>query len=124
MIRDWEEHNLHMDFSKIDVPTGKPSDVDMYYILPSGFVIIGEIKNQMGHLKPFQKKLLSRLVDELKDGGTVLYIIHDTDVHTGGSEVNIAECLVQEYYWNGEWREPQVPTTVNKAIQKIIKGGK
>lgn len=120
MIRDWEEHNLHMDFSQIAVPKGKPSDIDMWYILPNGFVILGEIKNHNGQFKPFQKQLLSRLVDELQNGGTILYIIHDKDVHMGATEVNIANCLVQEYYWNGEWIEPQVPITVNNAIKKIM----
>lgn len=120
MIRDWDEHNLHMDFSNINVPHGKPSDIDMWYILPSGFVILGEIKNHSGQFKPFQKQLLCRLVDELQNGGTILYIIHDQDVHMGATEVNIANCLVQEYYWQGEWIEPRVPITVNKAIQKIM----
>ena len=120
MIRNWEEHSLYMDFSQIETPVGKPSDIDMWYITPTGFVIIGEIKNQRGELKTTQRKLLSRLVDEMKNGGTVLYIIHDKDVHVGDEKVNIANCLVQEYYWHGEWREPQVPITVNNAIKKIM----
>jgi len=120
MIRDWEEHSLYMDFSEIDVPVGKPSDIDMWYITPTGFVIIGEIKNYKGTFKTAQKKLLTKLCDDLKGGGTVLFIIHDKDVHLGDDMVNIANCLVQEYYWNGEWVEPQVPTTVNTAINKIL----
>jgi hypothetical protein len=120
MIRDWEEHSLHMDFSGVDVPVGRPSDIDMWYITPQGFVIVGEIKNQIGEFKTFQKRLLSRLIDELKDGGTVLYIIHDKDVHMGDTTVNIGNCLVSEYYWNGQWIEPKIPTTVNEAIKKIM----
>lgn len=46
MIRDWNEHSLHMDFSNIETSPGKPSDVDMWYISKSNFLIIGEIKKQ------------------------------------------------------------------------------
>lgn len=109
-----------MDFSEIDVPSGHPSDVDMWYITPSGFVIIGEIKNVKGTFTSYQKRLLARFVDGMKNGGTVLYIIHDKDVHMGDRKVNVADCLVQEYYWNGRWIEPKIPTTVNTAIKKIM----
>ena len=109
-----------MDFSEVDVPSGHPSEVDMWYITPKGFVIIGEIKNEKGSFTSYQRKLLSRLVDGMTKGGTVLYIIHDKDVHLGDKKVNIANCLVQEYYWNGKWIEPQIPTTVNTAIRRIM----
>ena len=37
-----------MDFSHIDTKYGRPSDIDMWYITPSNFLIIGEIKNSKG----------------------------------------------------------------------------
>ena len=120
MIRNWQEHALHLDFSHIDVPQGHPSDIDMWYVTSDGFLIIGEIKNQKGTFTRGQKSLLASLVDGHRGGGTVLYIIHDHDVHMGDSVVDVSQCLVQEYYWRGEWLEPQVPITVNNAIKELI----
>ena len=116
MIRDWSEHNLSMDFSRIGVVC---SDIDLFHITPKGFLVLGEIKNHKGEFKRGQRKLLSNLVDANKNGGTVLYITHDSDVHNGDSIVDISECLVEEYYWNGEWVTPYRFTTVKDAMKKL-----
>lgn len=122
MIRNWQEHGLHMDFSNIEVPQGRPSDVDMWYIDKSGFLIIGEIKNAMGTFTDGQRFLLQKLVDSHKGGGTILYITHHKDVHKGDTFVDVASCKVEEYYWNGKWRKPRSYTTVNEAIRKLLGG--
>ena len=116
MIRDWSEHNLHMDFSKIGVVC---SDIDLIHVTKKNRLIIGEIKNSKGTFKAGQKRLLERIVDNHKYGGTVLYITHDGDVHRGDSIVNIADCLVEEYYWNGEWITPYRFITVEDAMKKL-----
>lgn len=122
MIRNWDEHGLHMDFSNIKVPKGRPSDVDLWYIDRTVFLIIGEIKNAMGTFTDAQRYLLSRLVDNHKGGGTILYITHDKDVHRGDTIVDVSRCKVSEYYWHGKWRTPKQYTTVNEAFNKLLNG--
>ena len=122
MIRDWEEHNLHMDFSNINTSPGKPSDVDMWYISKANFLIIGEIKNAKGTFTQGQKYLLTRLIDNHKGGGAILYITHNKDVHKGDKFVDVSKCQVTEYYWQGKWRTPRKPTTVNEAFKVLTEG--
>ena len=105
-----------MDFSEIGVVC---SDVDLIHITKKNRLIIGEIKNAKGTFSAGQKRLLSGIVDAHKGGGAVLYITHDRDVHQGDKTVNIAECLVEEYYWGGEWVIPYRFITVRDALKKL-----
>lgn len=105
-----------MDFSSIGVVC---SDIDLFHVTPTGFLVIGEIKNLKGEFKRGQRKLLSNLVDANKNGGTVLYITHDRDVHQGDTVVDVSQCLVEEYYWKGEWITPYKFTTVADAMKKL-----
>lgn len=111
-----------MDFANIKTPVGRPSDIDMWYIDKSGFLIIGEIKNAKGTFTDGQRYLLARLVDSHKGGGTILYITHNKDVHQGDTFVDVSQCQVSEYYWHGKWIVPRRYTTVNEAIQKLTSG--
>ena len=101
---------------------GKPSDIDMWYITTTGFLIIGEIKNSKGEFTDGQRALLKRVIDNHKGGGTVLYITHNQDVHRGDRVVDVSQCRVAEYYWQGKWRIPQKYTTVNDAFKVLIDG--
>lgn len=116
MIRDWGEKNLMMDYSNISVVC---SDIDLFHVTRKGFLVIGEIKNLKGEFKAGQRRLLSNLVDANRNGGTVLYITHDKDVHKGDTIVDVSECLVEEYYWNGEWITPYRFITVDEALKKL-----
>ena len=116
MIRDWSEHQLNMDFSEIGVPC---SDIDMIHVTRKGRLIIGEIKNSKGNFHDGQRRLLAKIVDSYSAGGTVLFITHDKDVHQGDGVVDVSECLVEEYYWGGEWRFPSEFLTVKDAIKRL-----
>lgn len=116
MIRDWQAHQLNMDYSNISVVC---SDIDLLHVTPKGFLIIGEIKNQKGEFKVGQRRLLSNLIDAHKQGGTVLFITHDKDVHQRDTIVNVADCLVEEYYWKGEWITPYRFITVDEALKRL-----
>lgn len=105
-----------MDYSNIGVVC---SDIDLFHVTPKGFLVIGEIKNLKGEFKQGQRRLLSNIVDANKNGGTVLYITHDKDVHSGDTIVDVSECLVEEYYWNGEWITPYKFITVKDAMKKL-----
>jgi hypothetical protein len=116
MIRNWKEHGLHLDFSNIGVVC---SDIDLFHITPSGFLIIGEIKNTKGIFKTGQRRLLQKIVDANSKGGTVIYITHTKDVNNGDTIVDISNCLVEEYYWKGEWITPYKFITVKEAMKKL-----
>lgn len=105
-----------MDYSNIGVVC---SDIDLFHVTPKGFLILGEIKNLKGEFKAGQKALLSKIVDAHKHGGTVLFITHDNDVHKGDTVVDVSECLVEEYYWNGEWIIPYRFITVGEAMKRL-----
>lgn len=116
MIRDWAEKNLMMDFSRVGVVC---SDIDLFHLTPKGFLILGEIKNHKGEFRRGQKSLLAKVVDAHKKGGTVLYITHDKDVYSGDKLVDVSQCLIEEYYWNGEWITPYKFITVGDAMKKL-----
>ena len=80
MIRNWDEQRLKMDFGEIGVSC---SDVDMIHVTENGKLIIGEIKNAKGTFQDGQRRLLCGLIDAHRQGGVVLYITHDKDVHAG-----------------------------------------
>lgn len=105
-----------MDFSKIGEVC---SDIDLVHVTKNNRLVIGEIKNSRGTFKKGQKRLLAGIIDAHKYGGTVLYITHDNDVHKGDDVVNIADCLVEEYYWGGEWIIPYRFITVKEAIKRL-----
>ena len=95
-----------MDYSHIGVVC---SDIDLFHVTPKGFLVI----------KRGQRRLLSNLVDANKHGGTVLFITHDKDVHSGDNVVDVSQCLVEEYYWRGEWITPYKFITVEDAMKRL-----
>lgn len=105
-----------MDYSHIGVVC---SDIDLFHITHNGFLVLGEIKNQKGIFTVGQRKLLSKIIDSYSKGGTVLFITHDKDVHSGDTIVDVSECLVEEYYWHGEWIVPYRFITVGDAMKKL-----
>lgn len=117
-IRNWQEHGLYMDFSELNVGRGQPSDVDMLYIGKNGFLVIGEIKHRRGELKDGQRRLLTKLVDNYKYGGIVIFIQHDCDVHEGYESVDVSRQEVVEYYYRRKWYRPTGYITVYDVIEK------
>ena len=102
------------------------SDIDMFHLTKCGLLIIGEIKNSKGEFKSGQRSLLEKLVDKSENGGAVIFITHNQDVHNGDKTVDTSRCNVQEYYWKGKWREPKQMITVNEVLNILeeVKDGK
>lgn len=47
-----------MDFSGLRMKDNSiPSDIDLFYKCPNGRLVFGEIKNEHGTFKPFQRKM-------------------------------------------------------------------
>ena len=116
MIRNWDEQRLGMSFENISVVC---SDIDMVHITNGGKLIIGEIKNEKGNFGVGQRHLLTSIVDAYQFGGAVLFIVHDKDVHTGDTVVDVAECQVKEYYTGGKWIVPARKTKVKEIMERM-----
>lgn len=125
MIRDWNAHNLLMDFESVEVPSGRPSDIDMFYIVPQwleagGFLILGEIKNEQGRFNDDQRGLYEQLINSHKEGGAILYITHNKRWQDGDKKVEVGNCKVEQYFYKGKWRQPKKYSTVNEMIMNIL----
>ena len=115
-MKNWEEYKLNMDFSNIGVLC---SDCDLIHMTNGGRLIIGELKNEKGRFYGAQRSIFAQIIDGYKYGGTVLYIVHDKDVHKGDEFVDVAECEVREYYWRGKWIRPKRFITVNEVLERL-----
>lgn len=120
MIRNWDYQGLKMDFSSMYSGGNHPSDIDMFYLGANDVLILGEIKNFKGTLGEGQKKLLEALADGWKGEALVLFITHDKEWQKGDRIVNVANCWVQQYYYNRnrKWNKPKLPTTVRDVLEK------
>lgn len=99
MIKNWNFHNLYMDYSSMFDSDNHPSDIDMFYIGKDNILIIGEIKNERGTLMYGQRKLFEKVCDNWKNDAICLFITHDKYVQNGDTKVDVPSCYVKEYYW-------------------------
>lgn len=124
MIKNWNFHNLYMDYSSYTESNDHPSDIDMFYIGKDNTLIVGEIKNERGKLIGGQRKLYEQLVDNWKYDGIALFIVHDKYVQRGDKKVDVPECKIREYYYNKQWHEPIRETKVKDVLKKYQKESK
>lgn len=118
MIKNWNYHNLYMDYSSYTESNEHPSDIDMFYIGKNNMLIVGEIKNELGKLEGGQRKLYEKLVDGWKYDGIALFIVHDKYVQNGDKKVDVPECKVREYYYKGNWHKPKRDLKVKEVLKK------
>lgn len=118
MIKNWEYHELYMDFSSMFDGNDHPSDIDMFYLCDDGTLILGEIKSVLGRFNDGQRKLLTKVLKMHKRDGVGLFITHDKLVQNGDKVVDVSECWVSEIYIKneGEWRKPKKPVTVKQIL--------
>lgn len=119
MIKNWDYHELHMDFSSMYDGGDHPSDIDMFYICKDNTLIIGEIKNAKGTFTDGQRRLLARVLNCHKYDAVGLYITHDKFVQNGDKEVDVSKCKVQEVYLKceGFWRQPKKIVIVKEILE-------
>ena len=119
MIRNWSQHELYMDFSGMKTEKhGQPSDIDLFYLGKNNTLILGEIKNEKGLFTDWQRELYTKIAQGWKYDCLILFITHNKYVQKGDKTVNVAKCFVKEYYYNGQWRKPILPTRVYEFIEK------
>ena len=121
MIKNWNYHNLYMDYSSYTNSSNHPSDIDMFYISEDNTLIIGEIKNELGTLKGKQKKLIEKIINGWKYEGIALFIIHNKYVQNGDKMVDVPNCKVKEYYYKNKWHKPKKETKVKDILKKYVK---
>lgn len=118
MIKNWDYHNLYMDFSSMFEGNDHPSDIDMFYICRDNTLILGEIKSIYGTFGEGQRRLLTRVLNGHKGDGVCLYITHRKLVQNGDKSVDVSKCDVTEIYIKSEgvWRKPKKPVTVKEIL--------
>lgn len=121
MIKNWNYHNLYMDYSSYTESNNHPSDIDMFYIGKNNTLIVGEIKNEKGTFTKGQKKLYEQLVDNWKYEGLALFIIHNKYVQYGDKKVDVPECKIKEYYYKKDWHIPKKEIKVKDVLKKYQK---
>lgn len=121
MIKNWNYHNLYMDYSSYTESNEHPSDIDMFYISEDKTLIVGEIKNELGNLTGGQRKLYEELINGWKYKGIALFIVHDKYVQNGDKKVDVPNCEVREYYYKGKWNKPKNKLIVKDILNKYIK---
>ena len=121
MIKNWNYHNLYMDYSSYTKDNDHPSDIDMFYIGKNNFLIVGEIKNELGKLIGGQRKLYEKLINGWKYDGIALFIVHNKYVQNGDKKVDVPNCKVREYYYNGKWHKPKEEIRVKDILDTYLK---
>ena len=118
MIKNWDYHSLHMDYSSMYKGNHHPSDIDLLYLGKGKTLIIGEIKNERGMLKWGQRRLLESIINGWSGDGLILFITHDKYWQNGDRVVNVAECPVKEVFFKTEqeWRKPHRQITVKEVL--------
>lgn len=120
MIKNWDYHNLNIDYSSYTKGNVHPSDIDMMFLCDDKTLIIGEIKNELGELKGKQRELYEDIVNGWKYDGIALFIVHNQYVQYGDTKVDVPECYVKEYYYKGKWNKPHKPIKVKDVLDKYI----
>lgn len=126
MIKNWNYHALHMDFSSMYIGNDHPSDIDMMYLCDDGTLILGEIKHRSGEFKIGQRKLMQKIIDMHEGDGFGLYITHNKKVQNGDKVVDVSRCMVEEIYckWEGKWRNTKQYTTVGEVFEYLRERGR
>ena len=118
MIKNWEYHNLYMDFSSMFEGNDHPSDIDMFYLCKDRTLILGEIKSERGTFNDGQRWLITKLLEQHKGDGVGIYVTHDKLVQNGDKVVDVSVCPVSEIFVKseGEWRPVKKPVTVKELL--------
>ena len=120
MIRNWNFHNLYMDYSSYTESNNHPSDIDMFYIGKNDMLIIGEIKNEKGNLNAGQRRILEKVINNWQHDAICLFITHDKYVQKGDKKVDVPNCYIKEYYYKEykQWVVPKVKTKVKDVLER------
>lgn len=115
MIHNWKQKQLNIDYSNLNFGRGQPSDIDLIYYGRDNILLLGEIKNEQGRFTEQQKRLYEHIADNYKGKCLVLYITHNKKVENGDYKVDLAEGIVKEIYYQGQWHKTE------RNLQDVIR---
>lgn len=93
-----------IDFAGLDYGGNKhPSDIDGFIEWKNKCRVIFEVKVRGKSIPAGQKLLLERIADDFETAGKPTLVIHAINDTPSDEDVLLANCLIQEIYWQGEW---------------------
>ena len=118
-----------IDFSNIKIGSIVPCDIDLLCEVRRKFCteyknkawIFTEIKYRDTPF-PFGQRLMhERLVDDLaKVGKPAISILAEHDVDNPSQNIDAAQCVVRQCYFDGVWKTPSKPRTLKDLINSFI----
>lgn len=105
--------------------TVQPTDIDAILQYKGLFYLICEVKYNGKDVPLGQRICLENMTDDFNIAGKeAMAIVADHYVDDEDEPVQLAECIVREYYWDGKWRVPKKQMTVKDAYDwAIVKWG-
>ena len=123
-----------INFNNISIGKIVPCDIDLVCSLERKFCIeyhdkawiFAEFKLRSKNFPTGQRLMHERLVDDLrKTGKPAISILAEHDIDDPTQEVDAAECIVREYYWNGKWHtcdDMKLKDVIFKFVGKVESG--
>jgi len=109
------------DFSGLLFGNITPTDIDGLIEYHGKAYVFIELKLCSAQVPYGQKLAFERLVDDLRKAGKpALCIIAEHDIVNTEDAIDVANALVNEYRYKGEWRIPRNQWTVKEMIVKFL----
>jgi hypothetical protein len=100
-----------------------PTDIDGVIDFGNKYFVLFEIKHRDGDDcadMPYGQQLaLERIIDNLNKPAVLFVASHN--VHDTNEQVDAAACIVEKYYWLGEWHNGNGKIQLRKAIDDFKK---
>lgn len=96
-----------------------PTDVDGLIDFGGEAFVFIEVKHEGAGLPLGQRLALERLTDLINGTGVPCVTLVAT--HVSDTDIMVADCLVAEYRFRGQWNTPPQPMTVREAVDGFRK---
>jgi hypothetical protein len=109
------------DFSGLLIGTITPTDIDMLIEYHGRYFIFAETKYDDMELPFGQRLALERLCDATERGNRPSILFVTSHHASADMDIDMAQTIVVEYRYRGEWRTPPESITLKDAIASFIK---
>lgn len=106
------------DYSGLRWGNITPTDIDGIIEWKDKCFIVFEAKRQGNDLPYGQKLALMRLIDNLSKPAILFVANHNAEL---GTDIDMANAIVEKYYWQGEWKQVKQHMLLREAIDGFIK---
>jgi hypothetical protein len=127
LIRNENHTKQLISFEGLNVGDMYPTDIDGALEYDDIYLILFEVKHNNKEIPTGQKKLLKRIADSWVESGLytgiekksiIFKVSHNTPL---GESIKLAEGMVIDYYYDGNWLKKDKPITALQAIYDIAK---